>query len=273
MIEANTNLSVAQIEAPLGSRHQAILGLLQRQGIVRTKALSSQLGVTEMTIRRDLDDLNRLGRLKRVHGGATLLDTPGNGNGNGGEQESLRRKQAVARAALGHFPARGTIYLDAGSTAMELARVIPELPAKQREDLRIVTHAPNVAAYLATHRVVGSVHQIGDELDQSAVAAVGPQALEQIARLYFDLFFMGVRGADLAAGWTNNDLSESKVKQAAMSRAAAVYVLADSSKWRAISFTPIAPLGAVSRWIVDRGQQGDMEEAFRTLPVRLAFAD
>ncbi len=51
--------------------------------------------------------------------------------------------------------------------------------------LRIVTHAPNVAAHLAAHRLVGSVHRIGDELDQNAVAAVGPQALEQISRLYF----------------------------------------------------------------------------------------
>ena len=224
-----------------------------------------------MTIRRDLDDLGRQGRVRRVHGGATLLGASHNQPEN--DQDSLRRKQTVARAALGHFPRRGTIYLDAGTTAMELARVIPELDPGQRENLRIVTHAPNVAAYLATHRVVRSVHQIGDELDQTAVAAVGPQALEQIARLYFDVFFMGVRGADPAAGWTNNDLAESKVKQAVMGRAAAVYVLADSSKWRAVSFTPIAPLESVSGWIVDRGQQRDMEDTFRTLPVRLSFAE
>ena len=229
-----------------------------------------RLEVSEMTIRRDLDDLGRLGRVKRVHGGATLVESA-TGEGES-HQEDLRRKQVGARAALSHFPSRGTIYLDAGTTAMELAKAIAELPLRQRESLRIVTHAPNVAAHLATHRLVGSVHQIGDELDQNAVAAVGPQALEQISRLYFDLFFMGVRGADPAAGWTNNDLAESTVKQAVMKRAASVCVLADSSKWRAVSFTPIAPLESVSQWIVDCGQQRDMEEAFRTLPVQLSFA-
>ena len=84
---------------------------------------------------------------------------------------------------------------------------------------------------------------------------------------------MGVRGADPTAGWTNNDLAESKVKQAVMSRASTVCVLADSSKWRAISFTPIAPLNAVSYWIVDRGQRPDMEEAFRESSTQLCFAE
>ena len=144
MIEGNMNSPVVQLEPPLGSRHQAILGLLQRQGTVRTKALSSQLGVSEMTIRRDLDDLGRSGRVKRVHGGATLLE-PSVGQVES-DQESMRRKQVVARAALGHFPRRGTVYLDAGTTAMELARVMPELPSRQREELRVVTHYAKVSA-------------------------------------------------------------------------------------------------------------------------------
>lgn len=266
---ATPEAAVPAASSPFGARLQAILSILERQGAVRTKDLSTHLGVSEMTIRRDLDDLGRRGRVRRVHGGATLL-TPAEQSRE--EEDRLARKQTVARAALRHFPRRGTVYLDAGTTAMELARVLHELDRAQRDDLRIVTHAPHVAAHLASHRVVRSVHQIGDELDLATLAAVGPQALEQIQRLYFDVFFMGVQGADPAAGWTNNDLAETKVKQAVMGRSAEIYVLADSSKWRTISFTPIAPLGAVSGWVVDRGQQPDMEAAFRTLPVRLLFA-
>jgi len=155
---------------------------------------------------------------------------------------------------------------------MELARVIHELDPVRRNSLRIVTHAPAVATYLATQRSVGSVHQIGDEVNFATLSAVGPNAQEQILRLHFDIFFMGVRGADPVAGWTNNDLAEAKVKQAVMSRSSETYILADSSKWRAISFTPIAPLGAANGWIVDRTQQQDMEETFKTLSVKLCFA-
>lgn len=250
------------------SRFQEIMETIERQGTVRTTDLAVQLGVSEMTVRRDLDELGRQGRVRRVHGGATLFASS---DKLGGHEDNLIRKQAIARAALQYFPKAGTVYVDAGSTSMELTRVIQELDPAQRDRLRIVTHATAVSTHLATYRLVHSVHQIGDEVNFATVAAVGPQALEQILPLHFDVFFMGVRGADPTAGWTNNDLVEAKVKQAVMSRSSQVYVIADSSKWRAISFTPIAPLEAVSGWIVDRGQQRDMEDALRTLGVRLHF--
>lgn len=243
---------------------------IQRQGTVRTTDLAVQLGVSEMTVRRDLDELGRQGRVRRVHGGATLFASSDKLEGRQGD--NLISKQAIARAALQYFPHAGTVYVDAGTTSMELARAIQELDPAQRDGLRIVTHATAVSTHLATYRVVRSVHQIGDDVNFATVAAVGPQALEQILLLHFDVFFMGVRGADLTAGWTNNDVVEARVKQAVMSRSSQVYVIADSSKWRAISFTPIAPLEAVSGWLVDRGQQQDMEEAFRTLRVPLHFA-
>ena len=253
----------------LGPRLQTIFEIIERQGTVRTKELAAQLGVSEMTIRRDLDDLGRQGRVRRVHGGATLFTSS---DKLGGYEANIIRKQTVARAALQYFPRAGTVYLDAGSTGMELARVIHELDPTQRDGLRIVTHAPAVATYLATQRSVRSVHQIGDEVNFATLSAVGPHALEQILRLHFDVFFMGVRGADPTVGWTNNDSAEAKVKQAVMSRSSETYVLADSSKWRAISFTPIAPLGAATGWIVDRGHQQDMEDTFRSLSVKLCFA-
>jgi DeoR/GlpR family transcriptional regulator of sugar metabolism len=253
----------------LGSRLQKIFEIIERQGTVRTKELATQLGVSEMTIRRDLDDLGRQGRVRRVHGGATLFASS---DKLGGHEANFIRKQTVARAALHYFPTAGTVYLDAGSTSMELAKVIHELDPRQRHDLRIVTHAPAVATYLATQRSVGSVHQIGDEVNFATLSAVGPHALEQILRLHFDIFFMGVRGADPVAGWTNNDSAEAKVKQAVMSQSSQTYVLADSSKWRSISFTPIAPLEAATGWIVDRGQQPTMEASFQALPVKLCFA-
>ena len=89
---------------------------------------------------------------------------------------------------------------------MELARLIPELPAVQRDTLRIVTHASNIATFLSETRVVRSVHQIGGYIDPITLAAAGPPALEQLKGLHYGVFFMGVSGADPDVGWTNSNL-------------------------------------------------------------------
>ena len=216
--------------ADVSERAHSILESFRAEGSVKTSELAKVFSVSEMTIRRDLDELVRLGLARRVHGGAVLLTTPRR-EGSPAADGSANMK-LVARKALEFFPPQGTVYMDAGRTSMELARVISELPAAQRDTLRIVTHASNVASYLSEVRAVRSVHQIGDDIDQVTLAAVGPQALEQLQGLHYNVFFMGVSGADPEAGWTNNNLAESKVKQVVMRHSAKVYVIADSSKWR-----------------------------------------
>ena len=199
--------------ADVSERANSILESFRAEGAVKTSELAKVFSVSEMTIRRDLDELVRLGLARRVHGGAVLLTTR---SGKSRPDDSSANMKLVARKALEFFPPQGTVYVDAGRTSMELARVISELPAAQRDTLRIVTHASNIASYLSEVRAVRSVHQIGDDIDQVTLAAVGPQALEQLQGLHYNVFFMGVSGADPEAGWTNNNLAESKVKQVVM---------------------------------------------------------
>ena len=173
---------------PYRNARHSILASFKAEGAVKTSALAKVFSVSEMTIRRDLEELERLGLARRVHGGAVLLtaseETP--------RADGSANMKLVARKALELFPPQGTVYVDAGRTSMELARVISELPAAQRDTLRIVTHASNIASYLSEVRAVRSVHQIGDDIDQITLAAVGPQALEQLQGLHYNVFFMGV---------------------------------------------------------------------------------
>ena len=256
-------------DADVSERAHSILESFKAEGSVKTSELAKVFSVSEMTIRRDLDELVRLGLARRVHGGAVLLTAPE----EKARPDDSSNMKLVARKALQFFPPQGTVYLDAGRTSMELARVIPELPAAQRDTLRIVTHASNVASYLSEVRAVRSVHQIGDDIDQVTLAAVGPQALEQLQGLHYNVFFMGVSGADPEAGWTNNNLAESKVKQVVMRHSAKVYVIADSSKWRAVNFAPIGPFDAVTGWIVDRNREAEIRPFFSRLKCDLIFAD
>ncbi|HEY5813229.1 MAG TPA: DeoR/GlpR family DNA-binding transcription regulator [Terrimicrobiaceae bacterium] len=267
--EANHSpLSVSSVD--VSERAHSIMESFRADGSVKTSELAKEFSVSEMTIRRDLDELVRLGLARRVHGGAVLLTVP--------EEKALpvndsSKMKLVARKALEFFPQQGTVYLDAGRTSMELARVILDLPRAQRDALRIVTHASNVASYLSEVRAVRSVHQIGDDIDQVTLAAVGPQALEQLQGLHYNVFFMGVSGADPEAGWTNNNLAESKVKQVVMKHAAKVYVIADSSKWRVVNFAPIGPFDAALAWITDRGREAEIRPFFSRLKCDLIFAE
>lgn len=179
----------------------------------------------------------------------------------------------VARKALEFFPAQGTVFLDTGRTCLELARLIPELPIEQRDRLRIVTHASNIASYLAKSRVVRSVHQIGGFIDPITLAVAGSAALEQLKGLHYSVFFMGVSGVDPEVGWTNSNLEQSTVKQIVMKHSAKVYVVADGSKWRSGNFAPIGPLNAVAGWIVDRGREAEIRPFFSQSKCDLIFAD
>jgi DeoR/GlpR family transcriptional regulator of sugar metabolism len=181
--------------------------------------------------------------------------------------------KVVATKALEFFPPRGTVYLDAGRTCMELARMIAQLPAGQRDTLRIVTHASNIATYLSKARVVRSVHQIGGYIDPITLAAAGQPAMEQLKGLHYSVFFMGVSGVDPDSGWTNSDLDQCMIKQVVMRHSAKIYVVADSSKWRSGNFALIGPVDAVAGWIVDRNRETEIRPFFLGSQCELIFAD
>ena len=156
---------------------------------------------------------------------------------------------------------------------MEVARLISELPAIQRDTLRIVTHASDIATYLSETRVVRSVHQIGGYIDPTTLAAEGPPALAQLKGLHYSVFFMGVTGANPDVGWTNNSLAQSTVKKVVMRHSAKVYVVADSSKWRSGKYEAIGPFDLAAGWIVDRDREGEMRRFFSRSKCDLIFAD
>lgn len=252
-------------------RRRLILRILQSEGSVRTQELCLKLSVSDMTIRRDFVELEKLGYLKRVHGGAvaSMLDSLSH---DSRAKLHLREKRLIAFRALDLIPSGGTIYLDSGSTAFELARALQELPADKRETIRVVTHASNIAASLAERRVIKSIYQIGGELDLLTLAATGPQAVNQISRLNFDLFFMGAGGIDPDAGWTNQDFAEVTIKHAVMKQARKTFVIAHSAKWGTVGFAPIVPLNSIQGWVTDGLREEELTRTLSKHKIRLIFA-
>ncbi len=246
-------------------RRTHILAVLKRDGRVVAKAVSQALGLSEDTIRRDLRELAAEGRLQRVHGGA-LPASPALADFTGRTKVSPEGKAAVGRAAAGLVRPGQVVFLDGGTTAVQVARHLAR-------DLRatVVTHSPSVAVVLADHPTV-EVELIGGRLFKHSVVAVGAAAAEAIARVRADLYFMGVTGVHPEAGLTTGDREEAAVKRAIAKQAAETVVLASAEKIGAASPYLILPLSEVGTVIVEGRLPEEAAASYRELGVALLTA-
>ncbi|MFV0674954.1 DeoR/GlpR family DNA-binding transcription regulator [Variovorax sp. tm] len=214
-------------------RKHHILSVLRRDGNVVAKSLSEELGLSEDTIRRDLRELAAEGLLQRVHGGALPL-AAAEADFAGRQQLAPDEKIAIGRAAARLVKPGQVVFIDGGTTAVQLAR---HLPANLQAT--VVTHSPSVAVELASHAGI-EVVLIGGRLFRHSMVAVGSAAMAAISRIHADTFFMGVTGVHAEAGLTTGDLEEAEIKRALMASAAETVVMASSEK-----------IGAASAWVVN----------------------
>lgn len=214
-------------------RKQHILSVLKRDGNVVAKALSEELGLSEDTLRRDLREMAAEGLLQRVHGGALPL-APAEADFAGRQQLASAEKVAIGRAAARLVKPGQVVFIDGGTTAVQLARHLPHTLRAT-----VVTHSPSVAVELVSHADI-EVVLIGGRLFKHSLVAVGSAAMAAISRIHADTYFMGVTGVHAEAGLTTGDLEEAEIKRALMAAAAETVVLASSEK-----------LGAASAWVVN----------------------
>lgn len=209
-------------------RKKAILDALGRDGQVLAAQLSAQFGVSEDTIRRDLRELAAEGLLQRVHGGA-LPASPAIAPFAQRETLDIAEKRRIARRAAQMISPGQVAIVDGGTTS---ALLVSQLPPDLRAT--IVTHSPSVAVALAAHPSI-DVILIGGRLYKHSIVAVGAAAMEGIARIHADLYFMGVTGVHPVAGLSTGDFEEAAIKRALAERAAETVVLASHSKLQAAS--------------------------------------
>jgi DeoR/GlpR family transcriptional regulator of sugar metabolism len=204
-------------------RKDEILARLQRDGRVVVAELVAELGVSEDTIRRDLQELDGTGLLRRVHGGA-LLAPPETLSFERRLEVDRDEKVALARAAVPLLESAATIVLDGGTTAVEVAR---RLPAEW--DGTVVTNALPVGAALAGHPKA-EVVLVGGRLLKDEPVAVGPAAVDAVRALRADVCVLGVCAFDPVAGATATDDEEAYVKRAMVAASATVVALATRDK-------------------------------------------
>jgi DeoR/GlpR family transcriptional regulator of sugar metabolism len=239
-------------------RQHLIRQIVDSEGRVTVPGLSLRLGVSQATIRRDLEHLQRQGRLRRAHGGAVRLDRVTQ------EPPMLERatdqaeaKRRIGRHAAGMVHDGETIFLGSGTTVCEVAQALP--PGRR---LTAITNSLPIANLLADRSQVELI-VIGGMFRPSELSMIGHIAEQAIRELRADRVFIGMRGIDAAAGFTHEYLPEIMTDRAILSVAPQVVILADHSKFGRVCPVAVAPVTAAQVIITDRDAPHEIVDELR----------
>ncbi|GAA2030177.1 DeoR/GlpR family DNA-binding transcription regulator [Terrabacter terrae] len=252
-------------------RRSVILELVQESGAVKVSDLVERLGVSDMTIRRDIERLSGDGLLERVHGGALALDGTRSSDEPGFSAKSrlqLAQKLAIGRAAARHVEAGSSIGISAGTTTYELARAVKDVP-----DLTVVTNSVPVAQLLHDSGTPGQTVVLTGGVRTPSDALVGPVAVAALRSLHVDILFLGAHGVEGRTGLTTPNLVEAETNRALVESARRVCLLADSSKWGTVGLSTFADLADVDLFVTDAAFPERAREAVREMVGSLEIAE
>ena len=241
-------------------RQTYILEKVRDDGAVRVAELARDLGVSDMTVRRDLELLHHQGLLEKVHGGATA--SSGSSLFEPGfvvkSELQLDEKAAIAAAAAGLVAPGMAIALSAGTTTHALARNLTDI-----EGITIVTNSVPVADVLYRHGRADQTIIVTGGVRTPSDALVGPFAVAALRTIHVDLVFMGVHGMDPHSGFTTPNLLEAETNQALVESGRRLAVLADHTKWGVIGISSIARLDQADVLITDSGLDFEAQTSLR----------
>lgn len=218
-------------------RYQKIINLVNQQKTVTVLELVNQLGISESTVRRDLVALDRLGKLIRVHGGATSLELKYEAFDKDIPKRSvlnLEEKHIIGKYAAQLILPGDFVYLDAGTTVGIMASYITQ------KDALYVTNSILQAKALAKNHITATV--LGGTFKAVTEAMIGSEAIECLQKYHFTKGFFGTNGISKKAHFSTPEINEASVKRTALLQCETSYVLADSSKFDKISAVTFAQL-------------------------------
>jgi DeoR/GlpR family transcriptional regulator of sugar metabolism len=251
-------------------RQAIILERVREAGAVRVADLVRELGVSDMTIRRDLEILHDQGVLEKVHGGATApagnaLFEPGFA-----AKSSLQQleKDAIADAAVGLVEPGMAVGVSAGTTTFALARRLADIPG-----LTVVTNSIRVADVLDQSGGADQTTILTGGVRTPSDALVGPFAVAALRTLHVDIVFVGVHGMDPHSGFTCPNLLEADTDRALIEAGRRLVVVADHSKWGVIGISSIARLDQADVLVTDAGLSAEARSILTSQVRQLIVVD
>lgn len=235
----------------LAEQRQAhILELIRREGAVRVADLVRNLGVSDMTIRRDLGVLADEGHVQKVHGGATLVAESASYEPSFRAKSTLEQdaKREIAMAAALLVEPGTAIGMSAGTTTYAVAGELLDVPG-----LTVVTNSVHIADLLYLHGRSDQTILLTGGSRTPSDAYVGPLAVNALASIHVDLVFMGVHGMTVETGFTTPNMAEAETDRALVDAGRQLVVVADHTKWGVVGISSIARLDEADTLITDRG--------------------
>ena len=251
-------------------RRSHIADLVDREGAVRVSDLVAELGVSDMTIRRDIDQLAEQGVVERVHGGAVAVGVRTSEEPGFSAKSALMtaQKQAIAQAAADLVEPGSSIGISAGTTTFELARAVRGIP-----DLTVVTNSVPVAQLLHEAGTPGQSVVLTGGTRTPSDALVGPVAVAALRSLHVDLLFLGAHGVEPGAGLTTPNLVEAETNRALVACSRRVCVVADHTKWGVVGLSTFLDLDDVDVLVTDDQLSKRARTALEDTVGRLVVAD
>jgi DeoR/GlpR family transcriptional regulator of sugar metabolism len=241
--------------------------LIDERSVVSVKELSEHFSVSEATIRRDLEELDSLGWVKRDHGGAFRADM------HQPESPVLHRiavqtseKQRIGHLAAGLVRDGETIFIGSGTTTLAVARNLEGVV-----DLTVITNALNIANELL-HRSGINLIVIGGQVRDTELSLIGPLTEQALKDLRADKVFLGIRSVNITDGLTNDHLPELTTDRAIIGISPELILVADHTKLGTVSTSRVAPITAVNTLVTDTGAPPEMVKEFENLGVRVLLA-
>lgn len=250
-------------------RQREILSLLSGDGIVSITGLSERLGSSSITIRRDLTDLERQGKLNRTHGGATLVDDlHAYARYEGGTFEDRAntheaRKRRIAERAVQLVSDGDSLLINAGSTTTEFARALAD-----HKNLQVVTNGLTVALELGKNPTSG-VFLLAGTLEKKKMATVSQSDFPDLMGIRAPSAFLGMVGLRIPDGPMMLTLQEARMNQAFVDASTEVTLLIDSSKFQAEAMYRVVPLERINRIVTDEGIAVSHREQIERMGIEL----
>jgi DeoR family transcriptional regulator, aga operon transcriptional repressor len=250
----------------IDERRQHILSLIHHHGRVIVAELSGSLGISQITIRKDLEHLQSKGLVQRTHGGAlriqasTLFDPSLQEK----QKQHSQEKQRIAAAAAKMVEEGQCVMLDSGTTTTAISYAL-----KQFARLTVITNAVNIAAELTSTDI--EVILIGGILRKNSFSLVGPLAEDVLQEMHADILFLGVDGFDLEIGLTTPNVLESRVNRAMVKAARRVVAVCDATKFNRRSLSRIAPPTSIHCVITDKSLPQETAQALRALDIEVVL--
>ena len=251
-------------------RQALILEQVREHGAVRVADLVTTLGVSDMTVRRDLELLHERGLIEKVHGGAAAIEGSALYEPGFTAKSSLMQAEKLAiAAAAATLVAPGTaIAISAGTTTFELGRDLVDVPG-----LTVLTNSVPVAEALYRDGRPDQTVILSGGVRTPSDALVGPFAVDVIRSLHVDTVFMGTHGLDPRSGLTTPNILEAETNRALIESGRRLIVLADHTKWGIIGISSVGRLADVDTVITDSGLEPSARTQLAAIVRRLMVVD